>query len=127
MPVERIQPEGRPVPAGYSHVVKVGNLVFVAGQTATDSSGALVGLGDIEAQADQVYKNLRTALASVGADFSRLVKTTTYMTRPEDIDGYRKSRVKNISSDLPTSTLVFVSRLANPEYLIEIEAIAALD
>ena len=89
MPFERIQPEGRPVPAGYSHVVKVGNLVFVTGQTATDSSGTLVGLGDIKAQADQVYQNLRTALASVSADFSKLVKTTTYMTLPDDIEGYR--------------------------------------
>lgn len=127
MPIERIQPPGRPVPPGFTHVVKVGNLVFVAGQTAADSSGNVVGVGDIEAQADQVYENLRTALATVGANFSNLVKTTTYLTRTEDMEGYRRARARNIPTDMPTSTLLFVSRLANPDYLIEIEAVASLD
>jgi len=126
LPIERIQPKGLTVPPGYSHVVKAGNLVFVAGQVAMDSSGTLIGWNDIETQADQVYENLRIALSSVGADFSKLVKTTTYMTRPEDIEGYRRSRAKNISSDLPTSTLILVSGLANPDFLIEIEAVATL-
>jgi enamine deaminase RidA (YjgF/YER057c/UK114 family) len=113
-------------PTGYTHVVKVGNLVFLAGQTATDSSGNVVGVGDVEAQADQVYANIKTALASVGADLSSLIKTTTYLTRAEDIDGYRRARVKHIPTDLPASTLLFVTGLANPQYLIEIEAIATL-
>lgn len=127
MAVERIQPEGMHRPTGYTHVVKVGNLAFLAGQTATDSSGNVVGVGDVEAQADQVYENIRTALASVGADLSSLIKVTTYLTRSEDIDGYRRARAKHIPTDLPASTLLFVTGLANPLYLIEIEAIAALD
>ena len=126
MALERIQPEGMHRPTGYTHVVKVGNLVFLAGQTATDSSGNVVGVGDVEAQADQVYANIKTALASVGADLSSLIKTTTYLTRAEDIDGYRRARVKHIPTDLPASTLLFVTGLANPQYLIEIEAIATL-
>ena len=127
MAVERIQPAGLNRPPGYTHVVRVGNLAFLAGQTATDSSGGVVGVGDVEAQAAQVYENIKTALASVGAVFSSLVKTTTYLTRPEDIEGYRRARVKYMPTDLPASTLLVVTRLAHPDYLIEIEAIAALD
>ena len=127
MPVERIQPAGLNQPTGYTHVVRVGNLAFIAGQTAADSSGGVVGVGDVEAQAAQVYQNIKTALASVGADFSSLVKTTTYLTRVEDIEGYRRARLKHVSTNLPASTLLIVTRLAHPDYLIEIEAIAALD
>ena len=127
MTVERIQPEGMHRPTGYTHVVKVGNLAFLAGQTATDSSGNVVGVGDVEAQAEQVYENIKAALASVGADLSSLIKTTTYLTRYEDIDGYRRARAKHSPTDLPASTLLFVTGLANPLYLIEIEVIAALD
>ena len=127
MPVERIQPEGLNRPAGYTQIVRVGNLAFVAGQTATDSSGSVVGAGDFEMQADQVYENIKTALASVGADLSSLVKTTTYLTRTEDIEGYRRARAKHIPTDLPASTLLFINRLAHPDYLIEIEAIASLE
>ena len=126
MAVERIQPTGLNRPTTYTHVVKVGNLAFLAGQTATDSSGNLVGVGDIEAQAEQVYKNIKTALASVGADFSSLVRMTTYLTRADDLEGFRRARAKHINTDLPANTLLFVTRLANPDYLIEIEAIAAL-
>ena len=127
MPVERIQPAGLNRPTGYTHVVRVGNLAFVAGQTATDSSGGVVGVGDVEAQAEQVYENIKIALGSVGADFSSMVKTTTYLTRAEDIEGYRRARAKYMSTELPASTLVVVTRLAHPDYLIEIEAIAAID
>ncbi len=127
MAVERIQPEGLFRPPGYTHVVRVGNLAFVAGQAATDSSGGVVGVGDVEAQVAQVYENIKTCLASVGADLSSLVKTTTYLTRPEDIEGYRRARAKYMPTDLPASTLIVVTRLAHPDYLIEIEAIAALD
>jgi enamine deaminase RidA (YjgF/YER057c/UK114 family) len=127
MAIERIQPEGLSKPAAYSHVVRAGNTVYVAGQTATDASGNLVGLGDIEAQAAQVYGNIRKALASVGADFSNLVKVNTYLTREEDIEGYRRARATHLNKDLPASTLVVISRLANPDFLIEIEAVAVLE
>ena len=127
MPVERIQPLGLHRPTGYSQVVKVGNLAFVAGQTADDSSGRIVGVGDVEAQAEQVYENIKTALAAVGADLSSLVKTTTYLTRIEDLEGYRRAKAKHIPNDMPAATQVFVTRLDHPDYLIEIEAVAALE
>jgi enamine deaminase RidA (YjgF/YER057c/UK114 family) len=127
MTIERIPPKGMHRPTGYTHVVKARNLAFLAGQTAIDSSGNVVGVGNVETQADQVYENIKTTLASVGADLSSLIKTTTSLTRPEYIDGYRRARAKHIPTDLPASTLIFVTSLANPLYLIEIEVIAALD
>ena len=126
MPIERIQPEGLSQTAAYTHVVRAGNTVYIAGQTATDDAGNLVGSNDIEAQAAQVYGNVRKALASVGADFSNLEKVITYLTREEDIEGYRRARAAHLNRDLPASTLVVVSRLANPDFLIEIEAVAAI-
>jgi 2-iminobutanoate/2-iminopropanoate deaminase len=127
MTIERIQPDGLPKPTAYTHVVKHGNLVFLAGQTAADSSGNVVGVGDFEAQANQVYENIKIALAVAGSDVTKIVKTTTYLTRREDIDGYRKARERHIPTDLPASTLLFISGLASPDYLIEIDIVAALD
>ena len=127
MAIERIQPDGLNQPTAYTHVVRVGNLVFLAGQTASDSTGKVVGVGDFDAQADQVYANMKAALASVGATFKNVVKTTTYLTRPQDMEAYRDARLRHMPADLPASTLVFISRLASPDYLIEIEAIAALE
>ena len=127
MAIERVQPEGLHRPSGYTHVVRFGNLAFVAGQVAVDTSGGVVGVGDVEAQVAQVYENIKIALASVGADLSSLVKTTTYLTRAEDIEGARRARARLISTDLPTSTLLIITRLAHPDMLVEVEAIAALD
>jgi len=127
MAIHRIFPDGLNHPTNYTPVVRAGNTVYIAGQTATDSSGNVVGLGDCEAQAQRVYQNLRTALASVGATFDNLVKTTTYLTKAEDIETYRHVLTQNISKNLPASTLLVISRLARPELLIEIEAVAVLD
>ncbi len=127
MPIERIQPDGLSKPTAYTHLVKHGNLVFLAGQTATDASGDIVGVGDIEAQANKVYENIKTALAAAGSDVTKIVKTTTYLTSREDVDGYRNARVRHIPTDLPASTLLFISGLASPDYLIEIDVVASLD
>ena len=127
MPIERIQPDGLSQAKGYTHVIRSGKLAFVAGQASVDAAGNLVGEGDIEAQTGQVYENLRTALASVGADYRHIVKTTVFLTRPEDLDGYRRARARHMPHDLPTSTLLFVSALARPGFLVEVEAIAVLD
>lgn len=127
MPIERIQPEGLSKASGYTQVIRCGNLAFVAGQASVDASGNLVGEGDIEVQTGHVYENLRAALASVGADYRRVVKTTIFLTRQEDLDGYRRARAKHMPDILPTSTLVFVDALARPGFLVEVEAIAVLD
>jgi enamine deaminase RidA (YjgF/YER057c/UK114 family) len=127
MPIQRIQPKGLAPTTVYSHVVRAGNTVYIAGQTAADASGKVVGVGDSEAQTAQVFENIKTALASVGGSLANLVKITSYLTRAESIEGYRRARARYLASNLPASTLVVVSRLANPDYLVEIEAVAVLD
>ena len=112
----------------YAPVVRVENaktLIYVSGLLARDSNGAIVGGGDMRAQIDQVGKNLVVALASAGASPADLVRTTTYVT---DIDEFFKHvdvRMKYFSA-LPTSTTVEVRRLSHPDFMVEIDAIAAL-
>ena len=127
MPIERIQPDGLSKPAAYTQVVKSGNIVHIAGQTSQTADGEIVGVGSIDEQAEQVFSNLEVALASVGATWANVVKVTTFLTRREDIEGYRAARQRHIPNDPPASTLLFISGLAHPDYLIEVEATAVLD
>jgi enamine deaminase RidA (YjgF/YER057c/UK114 family) len=84
----------------------------------------VVGKDDPAAQTKQIYKNLQIALASVGASLQHLVKTTTYVVSRDCIDAVREARAKYLADDPPTSTLLVVSRLSWPEFLLEIEAVA---
>ena len=128
MAVQRIQPDGLASPPTYSHVVKAGNTVYIAGQVAQDEQGELVGAGDFVAQANQVFENLGKALAAAGAGFEHLVKTTVYVTDPRYREALRDVRSKYLgSTSLPASTLVVVAGLALPEYLLEIEAVAVIE
>lgn len=128
MGVERIQPDGLATPPTYSHVVKAGNTIYIAGQVSQDEQGNLVGAGDFVAQANQVFENLGKALASAGAGFRDLVKTNVYVTDPRYRELLRDVRNRYLdSAALPTSTLVVVAGLALPEYLLEIEAVAVVE
>ena len=128
MAVERIQPDGLAVPPTYTHVVKAGTTIYIAGQVAQDEHGQLVGAGDFVAQTTQVFENLRKALAAAGAGFGDLVKTTVYITDPRYREALRDVRNRYLDGNaLPTSTLIVVAGLALPEYLLEIEAVAVLD
>ena len=128
MAVERIQPDGLASPPTYSHVVKAGNTIYIAGQVSQDEQGQLVGAGDFVAQANQVFENLGKALASAGASFRDLVKTNVYVTDPRYREQLRDVRNTYLdSATLPTSTLVVVAGLALPEYLLEIEAVAVVE
>lgn len=117
-------------PTGYTHVVDVPpghRLVFIAGQVALDSTGALVGAGDFAAQTRQVFENLRRALAASGATFADVVKMTTYVTDASQTPVLREIRTGYLHMAAPpANTLVEVRRLARDEWLIEIEAIAAV-
>jgi reactive intermediate/imine deaminase len=107
-------------------VIKVGNLLFIAGQVSLDAQGNLVGENDMKAQVRQVLENLKTALSSQKADFSNVVKINIFTT---SIDQFRESadvRESYFRGHPPASTLVQIQRLARPEFLVEIEAIAAL-
>ena len=107
-------------------VVASGRFLFTSGLTARDDAGNIVGVGDIGAQTRQVFANVADVLRAAGADFSRVVKFTIYVT---DIDGYRAALAgdRSFMEGSPASTLVEVSRLADPELLVEAEAIVALD
>ena len=85
MSIERSNPEALANPPGYSHVVKDGTTVYVAGQLARDSEGKTVGEGDFAAQAEQAFKNVRTALESAGTDMNHIMKMNVFMTHREDI------------------------------------------
>ncbi|HLH73428.1 MAG TPA: RidA family protein [Chloroflexota bacterium] len=128
MPLERIQPAGLKNLPLFTHVVKAGNTVYLAGQVALDTDGQVVGRGDITAQAAQVFENLRTALAAVGANFSNLAKITVFATDVSFLRPIAEVRARYLGRPDPVaSTFVVVAGLAWPEFLLEIEAIAVLD
>jgi enamine deaminase RidA (YjgF/YER057c/UK114 family) len=103
-----------------------GKLLFVAGQTASDKDGNVVGKGDIKAQTKQVFANLKAVLEEAGATLDNLVMTTTYIVDREYREGYNEVRRGIYKSDPPTSTLVIVKGLAHPDYLIEIAGVAVI-
>lgn len=103
-----------------------GKLLFIAGQTASDKDGGIAGKGDIEAQTHQVFKNLSSVLKEAGGSLDNLVMTTTYITDRKYREGYNRVRMQYYKKDPPTSTLVIVTGLAHPDYLIEINGVAVL-
>ncbi|MCC7193592.1 MAG: RidA family protein [Phycisphaeraceae bacterium] len=129
MPPQIIQPRSVHSTAGvgYSHVARTGNTLYIAGQVALDKNGVLVGKGDIEAQARQVYTNLLAILEEFGGGLQNIAKLTTYLTDRAHLAGFRIVRNQTLKDPFPPNTLVFISGLAQPDYLIEIEAVAVLD
>ena len=125
-------PEGLSKPTGYSHVGEVtgGRIVYIAGQIALDASGNLVGKDDLRAQAQQVFENLKTALAAAGATFNNVIKLNYYCSDSVDPSGVlivREVRERYLDpKNLPVSTFVVVRRLVRPEWLIEVEAVAVI-
>jgi 2-iminobutanoate/2-iminopropanoate deaminase len=114
---------------GYTQVVAIegaAKLVFISGQLPLDTNGAVVGAGDIEAQARAVFENIERSLHSAGADLCHIVKLTTYVTDIlEHPPLVRKVRTALFGSKTPpASTMVEVPRFAKPEILIEIDAVA---
>ncbi len=124
-----INPAGLTKPTGYTHVVVSadGRTAYIAGQVAFDSTGQVVGAGDFPAQAEKVFANLRVALASVGASFGDVLKTTTYVTDRKNLAALRETRGRYLdAAHPPANTLLIVAGLARPELMLEIEAVAQL-
>jgi enamine deaminase RidA (YjgF/YER057c/UK114 family) len=121
-------PEGVAPATAYTHVVMgTGRFVAVAGQLPLDENGALVGAGDPEAQARQVFENLRRCLASAGATFDDVVKLTFFVTDMAHMPAIRTARREYLPDDrLPACSAVQVAALVGPEYLMEIEAFAVV-
>jgi len=130
-PIRLVNPTDLGVPPGYSQVVEVraGRIIFIAGQTAVDRDGKLVGKGDFAAQTTQVFRNLDVALRSVGCTFKNLVKLTVFVRDMDKLSAYREVRNRFFATTVPPAapaiTLVEVSKLYGSDFLIEIEAIAA--
>ena len=112
---------------GYSHVAKVGKTLYIAGQVAMDVQGRLVGKGDFEAQARQVYTNLQNILQEAGGGLKNVVKMTTFLTHYGNVETYRKMRKEFFGDLMPPNTLLMIESLASPDLMMEVEAIAVLD
>jgi reactive intermediate/imine deaminase len=126
---EYINPPEIHAPRGYTHVIAAGGgrLVFVSGQVSVDAGGKIVGQGDMAAQAEQVFANLKSALAAAGADFTHVVKFGVFITDISQIAAVRAVRDRYIeAASPPASTAVEVSRLVLPEFLVEVDAIAVV-
>lgn len=126
--VQYLNPPALSTPTGYTHVVQVhgGRTIYIAGQVALDKSGNVVGKGDFAAQTTQVFENLKYALAAGGATFDNLVKVTTFVTDMSQMQTLRSIRGKYYGKNAPASTLVQITKLANDDLMIEIEAIAVV-
>ena len=103
-----------------------GRLLFIAGQTAADRDGNVVGKGDPEIQCEQVFTNLGAVLSAAGGSFQNLVMTTTYLTDIKYREAYNRVRLRYYRDTQPTSTLVVVKALASEDFLIEIDGIAVI-
>jgi enamine deaminase RidA (YjgF/YER057c/UK114 family) len=130
---EFLSPKTLIPPAGYSHIAKVnhGTIVYLSGQVASEANGKLIGEGHFEAQAEQVFRNLKIAVEAAGGTMADIVKLNIYLVAEVDqaaVPKLRAVRDRYVNVEQPpASTLVVVSRLARPGWLIEIEAIAALE
>lgn len=113
----------------YSAAVKVGNTIYVSGQTALDEHGKVVGEGDIEAQAIQVYENLKRVLENAGGKLEDVVKLTIYSLTPDHNPVTRKVKQRYFPKNPPAVTGVIVSRINKtiPGLMMEVEAIAVVD
>lgn len=106
---------------------RVGELLFISGQAAIDGSGQLVGCGDFDAQADQVFVNLERVLRAGGSSLANVIKVTIFLRDMSNFAKIVELRGRHFTAPYPADTIVEVSSLYSPDALIEIEAIAVVD
>jgi len=130
IPFEVVRVAGVAAEAGaYSHCVRVHrgySSLYISGQVPLNQEGILVGKGDPVAQTRQVFENLRVVLESAGASLASIVKLSVYMANPEQAPAFVGVRSDYLSPPYPVSTFVFVSSLLNPDWLVEVDAVAAI-
>lgn len=132
MPFELINPKGLEEPVGYAHIAKItgGTMIRVAGQAPFDKEGQVVGKGDFVAQFTQVMRNLKTAVEAVGGRTTDYAELTIYITRLEDYWNNKKpigaAYQAIFGKYFPAITLVEISRLYNPDCMIEISGVAII-
>lgn len=116
------------VPPSYSNGIEVkpaARTLYIAGQVGWHADGRIEE--GIAAQTRQAFSNMRTVLQSAGMDLANIVKTTIYMTDPDDYPEYARVRSGILGEVKPASTLVFIKQLVKPELLVEIEAVAVAE
>jgi 2-iminobutanoate/2-iminopropanoate deaminase len=111
----------------YSYGIRTGNIVWIAGQVPRDGAGQLVGVDNIEAQTVQVFENIKAVVEAAGGTLADIVQTTTYITARPYREVVNDVRKRYFHGPLfPTATLLIISGLGVPEYLVEMEAVAVL-
>jgi enamine deaminase RidA (YjgF/YER057c/UK114 family) len=130
--IYNVEPLGAPL-GQYSHIsrVKASEYLFLAGTLSADKDGNVIGVRDFQAQCTQVFANIETALKSADAGFADIVSFTTYMVHSQYIPEFMEFRLREFSKMFPSgtyppNTLLMVDRLVNEEFLVEVQATAAI-
>jgi 2-iminobutanoate/2-iminopropanoate deaminase len=131
MAKEQITSDRMRQPSGhFSHATTVearGKLVFISGMTAHQPDGTVAGVGDIEVQTRQVCENVKAAVEAAGGTMDDICRIDVHVRNMEHFEAIHKVRREYFSPPLPASTMVEVTKMTNPDYLIEISAIAVLE
>jgi 2-iminobutanoate/2-iminopropanoate deaminase len=128
MKVTRISVDPDPyAPFRLAQGYRAGDLLFISGQAAIDGSGALVGVGDFDAQAEQVFANLKRVLRAGGSSLANVIKVTIFLRDMSNFAKIVELRGRHFTAPYPADTIVEVSSLYSPDALIEIEAVAVAD
>ncbi len=130
MPREQIRTDKVREPMGhFSQAIGIearGRLVFISGMTARRPDGSIAGIGDVGAQTVQVCENIKSAVEAAGGTMDDICRVDVYVRNIEHFDAIHKVRRQYFKAPPPASTMVEVSKMVSPEYLIEISAIAVL-
>ena len=131
MTKQQITSERLRAPSGhFSHATTVaarGRLVFISGMTAHQPDGSVAGVGDVEAQTRQVCENLKAAVEAAGGSLADICRVDVYVRNMEHFDVIHKVRRAYFEPPLPASTMVEVTKMTHPDYLVEISAIAVVE
>ena len=130
MTKRQIQSDKIRQPSGhFSHAIEVeakGRLVFISGMTARRADGTIAGVGDVEAQTRQVCENLKSAVEAAGGTMDHICRVDVYVRNMEHFEKIHKVRREYFKAPAPASTMVEVTKMTSPDYLIEINAIALI-
>ena len=131
MPKKQVTSSKLRQPSGhFSHATMAearGRMVFISGMTSRRADGTIAGIGDIEAQTRQVCENLKAAVEEAGGTLDDVCRVDVYVRNMEHFEAIHKVRAQYFKEPLPASTMVEITKMTSPEYLIEINAIAVLD